>query len=171
MKIMKILTWVISSLLALVILAAGLTYFVPGFGLYTVRSDSMHQIFKAGDSVVTVPVGFLGKSIQVGTIVTFKLDGKTVTHRIVQVNSDTVITKGDENDTRDTTPVPLSDVTGIYVLTIPYAGYFSVFLHTRIGWLATLIVPSSVLLGLIIRDILKETFMVSEDDLYEEFYQ
>ena len=162
---MKILTWIVSSLLALVILAVGLIYFVPGFGLYTVRSDSMHQVFKAGDSIVTVPIGFFSKIVQVGTIVTYKLDGKTVTHRVVQVNSDTIVTKGDENDTPDASPVPLSDITGIYVLTIPYAGYFSVFLHTRIGWLATLIIPSSVLFALIIRDILKETFRVSEDDV------
>jgi signal peptidase len=140
-------------------------YFVPGFDLYIVRSDSMHQVFKAGDSVVTVPVGFLGKSVQVGTIVTYKLEGKTVTHRIVQVNSDTVITKGDANDDPDATPVPMSDVAGIYLFKIPNGGYFSVFLHTRIGWLTTLIIPASLLVALIIRDILKETFRVSEDDV------
>ena len=162
---MKKLTWLVSALLALVILAVGLAYFVPGFGLYIVRSDSMHQIFKTGDSVVTVPVGFLGKNVEVGTIVTYKLNGKTVTHRVVEMGSGTVITKGDSNDDPDGTPVPLSNIAGVYVFRIPYGGYFSFFLHTRFGWLFTLIIPSSLLMALIIRDILKETFRVSEDDV------
>lgn len=162
---MKKLTWLVSALLALVILAVGLAYFVPGFGLYIVRSDSMHQIFKTGDSVVTVPVGFLGKNVEVGTIVTYNLDGKTVTHRVVEKGSGTVITRGDSNNTSDGTPVPLADIAGIYLFTIPYGGYFSFFLHTRIGWLTTLIIPSSLLMALIVKDILKETFRVSEDDV------
>lgn len=162
---MKKLTWLVSALLALVILAVGLTYFVPGFSLLTVRSDSMHRVFKTGDSVVTVPVGFLGKNVEVGTIITFIRNGETVTHRVVQIESGSFITKGDSNDAPDATPVKLSDIKGVYAFTIPYAGYFSVFLHTRIGWLATLIIPSSLLMALIIRDILKETFRVSEDDV------
>ena len=162
---MKIFTWVVSSLLALVILAVGLTYFVPGFGLLTVRSDSMHRVFKTGDSVVTVPVGFLGKNVEVGTIITFIRNGETITHRVVQIESGSFITKGDANNAPDATPVQLADIKGVYAFAIPYAGYFSVFLHTRIGWLFTLIIPSSVLLALIIRDILKETFRVSEDDV------
>jgi signal peptidase len=162
---MKILTWAISALLALVILAVGLTYFVPGFHLYTVRSDSMHHVFKMGDSVVTVPVGFLGKKVEVGAIVTFQRNGETITHRVVQIESGSVITKGDANNAPDAAPVFVSEIKGIYLFTVPGAGYFSVFLHTRIGWLATLIIPSSLLIALIIRDILKETFKVSKEDV------
>jgi signal peptidase len=154
---MKKLSWLVSSMLALVVLALGLIYFVPGFDLYTVRSDSMHPVFKAGDAIVVVPVGFLGESIKVGSVITYNLGGETVTHRVVQMDEPGyVITKGDANKQPDAASVPLSNIAGVYFFKIPYAGFVTAFIHTRTGWLLAVLIPAVLLLGWIIMDILRE---------------
>ena len=43
---------------------------------------------------------------------------------------------------------------------VPYIGYFNTFVRTKQGWFIAIILPASVLLILIVKDILKEAFKI-----------
>ena len=73
---------------------------------------------------------------EVGDIITYRFTGGTlVTHRIAAVNEaeQTVTTKGDANDSADQTPVPYSNIVGVYAFDIPYLGYISIYERTPLG--------------------------------------
>jgi signal peptidase len=85
--------------------------------------------------------------------------GKTlITHRVLSVDGNTLIIKGDANKAPDPNPVLLSQVQSRYLFRIPYVGYAAGFVRTRLGWLLLIILPSIVLVGFIVKDIIKEAF-------------
>ena len=150
---MKVFSWVISIVLGVTIAGLAFVYFSPGYNMYIVRSDSMKPVFAAGDLIITKP---LGSEITVGSIITFQRGTELVTHRVVALTENGLITKGDANEDADPGTVSLSQVTGSYFLKLPYVGYVSAFIQTRTGWLLAVLVPAVLLLGWIIKDILRE---------------
>ena len=152
-NIMKVLFWIISGLMAAVILLMGLIYALPGYGLYIVRSDSMKPVFASGDLIITVPAP---TALNVGAIVTYKNGVETISHRVVALTTEGVITKGDANEGNDALTVTMAQVQGVYLMKVPYAGYAGAFVQTRTGWLVCVILPSVLLLAWIVKDILRE---------------
>ncbi len=141
--------------LAVVLLA--LIFLLPGYDLRVVRSDSMTPAFRSGDIVVTGPAGsFPAGEIMPGTIVTYNLAGEMITHRVISIDNDTLVTKGDANEEPDPRPVAMSQVEGTYLFRIPYAGRLSAFVHTKAGWFLLIMLPTCLLIGLIVKEIVKE---------------
>jgi len=136
-----------------------LLHFVFGFGIYLVKSGSMVPYFNVGDTIITMP--FKGASVsdlKTGSVISFQ-DGPALTsHRIIAIKGDSVVTKGDANEDPDPRPVSLSQVKGVYLFRIPYIGYLTYFIHTKLGWSILIIGPAFVLFCLIIIEIIKETF-------------
>jgi signal peptidase I len=63
----------------------------------------------------------------VGQVVSFKENGVTVTHRLVSIDANGLITtKGDANATTDPWHVPKSQIIGGVVTTVPELGYWLV---------------------------------------------
>jgi signal peptidase I len=154
---MKIFVRTISVILVIAVLFLGLIYLLPGYDLYVVQSDSMSPTFMTGDVVVTAPPhSFLGGDIRPGAIVTFQQGSEKVTHRILSINGDSVLTKGDANEDPDVHSIAPSQVIGIYLFRIPAFGYAASFLKTRNGWLLGVVLPSILLLGWIVVDIIRE---------------
>ena len=134
-----------------------LVYVLPGYALSVVRSDSMKPVFAAGDMVVTVPPGsLLGREIAPGSIVTYDLGAERITHRVISIDNNDLVTKGDANEEPDPRPVAMSQVEGTYLFRIPYVGRLSVFVHTKPGWFLLIILPTCLLIGLIVKEIVKE---------------
>jgi signal peptidase len=100
------------------------------------------------------PVGIDG--IKPGVIISYELGKNLITHRVLSIDGNTLITKGDANKEPDSTPVRLSQVQSRYIFRIPFAGYVAGFLRTRPGWLLSIVLPSIVLVGFIVKDIIKE---------------
>jgi len=151
------LTWFVSIVLAVVVAGLGFIYFSPEYNMYLVRSESMKPAINMGDMIVTSSLdGALGAEFESGTIVTYQLGEHVVTHRVLSVDGDTLVTKGDAMEVPDPRPVTMSQVSGIYLLKIPYVGYLSSFMRTRLGWLLVVIIPSMVLVAFLIKDIVKE---------------
>jgi len=150
---MKILSWVLTGILILVIVALGFLYFSPDYDILLVRSQSMEPTIHIGDMVITGPVT---GSLWPGTIITYAKGKALITHRIVEVKENSVITMGDALEEPDPAPVALKDIHGIYMFKVPYIGYFNSFVRTKQGWFLAVILPASVLLILIVKDILKE---------------
>ncbi len=154
---MKILAWTLSAVIGLAAVLLALVYLLPGYDLYVVRSDSMKPVFCAGDMVFVVAPGSpLSASIAPGTVVTYRLGNERITHRVLSVGADTVITKGDANEEPDARPVQLSQIEGVYRLRIPFVGRLSAFMQTKIGWFLLVILPAAALLVLIVKEIIKE---------------
>ena len=67
------------------------------FYIYKVSSGSMEKTLHVNDYILVKQK----KSYKVGDIITFNKEGRTITHRIIKINNDSVITKGDANFTED----------------------------------------------------------------------
>ena len=166
---MKIITWGLSAVLLAVILFLGVAYFIPGFGLSVVQSDSMKPVFSAGDVIVTAPVGFLGKYVVPGAVVSFVSSNRAATHRVYSMDGQGgLITKGDANTDADYLAVPVSAVTGMYLFKIPVLGYLDAFLHTRNGWFEAVVLPALLLVVWLAIEIVREVFK-GETSYFEVF--
>jgi signal peptidase len=155
---MKTVWRILAAIMLLVIGALLFIYFSPDFDMFIVRSESMVPTINMGDLVVTGRFGGpLTKSIDRGTIVTYEQNKNLVTHRIVDFASiEAVITQGDNTEDPDPNPIPLSNIVGIYLFKVPRAGYLVTFVQTRTGWFLTIIIPTVILVGFLVKDIVKE---------------
>ena len=113
----------------------------------------MKPAINMGDMIVAGP---LNGEFRAGMIVTYDSGKGRVTHRVLSVDGDTLVTKGDATEDPDPRPVSTSEVRGIYLFKIPYVGYLSNFIGTKLGWFLTIIVPALLLVCLLIRGIVKE---------------
>ncbi len=113
--------------------------FVPyAFGWHTtlVTSGSMEPAVRTGDLVVLAPLDpevarageLQGAVVQVDDPVS---PGRLVLHRVIGREDDaSLITKGDNNPTRDYAPVPPENVRGAARLRVPFAGLPMLWLQT-----------------------------------------
>lgn len=99
-----------------------------GIGVSVVQSGSMEPTFKKGDML------FINKSddLNEGDIVVYKTGNILVVHRIVSIDGDTIITKGDANNIADN-PITKADVKGKVTGKISYVGTIVDTLRSPIG--------------------------------------
>lgn len=145
------------TILLLVITGLAFLYFAPGYSLYLVRSESMRPTINMGDLIITGPPnGLLNGEVGTGTIITYDYKNELVTHRIQSVEGQTLVTKGDAVEDPDPWTVSLSDIRGVYLFKVPYVGYITSFVQSKLGWFLTIIVPAMCLVLWLIKDIVKE---------------
>jgi signal peptidase len=127
----EILGWFITSIASVAII-----WFSVGlFPLYpsVIITGSMEPVIKPGDIVLVKKSG--GGDVRVGDIIQYydKDDKIYITHRIIALNNGkekTLMTKGDNNNTPDFSPVSLSQVKGKIVSVIPKAGLLTLYLRS-----------------------------------------
>ncbi len=153
-KIGQIVSWTITVIIGLAILGVAFVKLVPGYGMYIVRSDSMKPGISAGDIIITGPV----HEIQPGEIITFDNQGKIVTHRAVSIENGQITTKGDANKSADSGTTAISSVQGSYLFKVPAIGWITNLTNSKKGWFLIVIIPTLILVGFLIKDILKEAF-------------
>lgn len=108
------------------------------FGLtpYTVLSGSMEPKYHVGSLIYVIDVD--PAELQVGDPLTFTHSGNTVTHEIVEIidaespRDRLFVTQGLTNNITDG-QIPVSDIIGKPVFTIPLLGYVAVFVQNPIG--------------------------------------
>ncbi len=152
---MKIVSRSVLVLLGLIVAALAFLYFSPDFNLYIVRSESMEPTINMGDLIVSGP--FNGE-VNPGTVVTYEHSRELITHRVQAVDGSTLVTKGDAVEEADPWSVTVSDVKGVYLFKIPYVGYATSFIQTKLGWFLSIIIPAALLVGWLAKDIVKEAF-------------
>lgn len=110
--------------------------FVAGFFHYqpvAIVSNSMYPLYQRGDVVIVEHINEENlKRLEIGYIIEYILDGKAITHRIVEISTDQngqtiYITQGDNNNVRDPKPVYENQILGIIKCHIPKIGYPSVW--------------------------------------------
>ena len=99
-----------------------------GFGLTVVLSGSMEPALSVGDMLVVAPQ----ESYEVEDVVVFQTGRSTVVHRIISINEEGVITRGDANNTEDE-PIALESIKGKVIIVIPFVGYIVNLIKTPIG--------------------------------------
>lgn len=123
----------------------------------------MKPAVNMGDAVITGPIGNpIRGEIKPGIIVTYQHGPVLITHRVLSIDGDTLITKGDAAEDPDQSPISLSSVSGIYLFRIPGLGYVSNFIQTRRGWFVAVIIPAAVLVGFLAQSMRKELRKRSE---------
>ena len=85
-----------------------------------VISGSMEPAIKTGSLIL---INEKDKDISKGDIIAFKTGGASVAHRVVQIEQDGYVTKGDSNRTVDASLVAADKVEGTVFFKIPLAGY------------------------------------------------
>ncbi len=149
---------IIISILVAVVGIMACIYFLDDYSAYIVKSNSMQPTVKSGDMVFTGRPGRpLVGDIVPGSIITFQRDNEMVTHRVEAIEGDTVYTRGDALEETDPWTVSrFFGVEGCYMFHIPYVGMISSYIKTKTGWFVCVILPAMCLVGLIVREIVKE---------------
>ena len=120
---------------------------ILGYSQLVVISGSMQPAIDPGDLLIIRQE----EAYRPGDIVTFTEGESLVTHRLLEVNGDTALTRGDANNTDDP-PVSLSRIRGRMVLRVPAIGRLILYLRSSQGTLAlTALLVLLVLVPLIIR--------------------
>jgi signal peptidase len=103
-----------------------------GYRVYTVRTGSMEPAYHVGDAVLVRPIK---RPAAPGEVITFRPSASIglVTHRVVSVDGEHIVTKGDANETVDNWDVAPSMVVGRVVGRLPNFGYVFVFLKQSVG--------------------------------------
>lgn len=99
-----------------------------GYGSAVVLSGSMEPEFSKGDLIVVKESEEYAKK----DIVVFQDGGSLVVHRIIDIDGESVTTKGDANNAADD-PIDLSAIKGKVLFHIPFVGNIAGFLKTPIG--------------------------------------
>lgn len=131
----------LSGILLVVLAALAGILIIPkvmGYEEMAVLTGSMEPNYPVGSLIFVKEEN--PENLQVGDVITYRLSGDTVvTHRVVEINKDeqSVITKGDANESNDGSPVPYSKIVGEAKGKIPYLGYISLNIKTPRGILVT----------------------------------
>lgn len=88
-----------------------------GYSFFNVATGSMKPTINENDIVIVKK----NASYDSNDIVTFKKDGSYITHRVVVVSGDSLITKGDFNNTNDVI-ISKTDVYGKVIKIVPNGG-------------------------------------------------
>jgi len=92
---------------------------INGYSVLEVVSGSMEPTIYVGDMII---IDTKAKDYKVNDIITFRdKEGSFVTHRIISLDGNTMITKGDNNDSEDA-PYSTDNIIGKYVTKISGAG-------------------------------------------------
>lgn len=145
----KVRIWKIVStvLIAAFVLFAALLLIgrLLGGGFYTVLSGSMEPEYPVGSLIYVKPVDY--RELKVGDPITYLIaEDMSVTHRIVEINSDAnepdtlwFTTKGDANSVNDAAPVHYKNIVGKPIFKLPYIGYGVSWVKTPVGMAAVVI--------------------------------
>lgn len=138
----------IQSIFTTVLMTVALA--VAGIGLLaTVGHNGPMKVLvvQTGSMEPTIPVGSLvitrhASDYQIGDVVTYKLGGNFVTHRVVAKTNGTYQTKGDANNSPDGGLVLPSAIAGKAFISLPYVGKFISFVKTPLGFSLLIVLPA-----------------------------
>ena len=132
-----------------------------GFGASVILSPSMEPVLNVNDLVFVTKAD----SFQEGDIVVYQEGNMLIIHRIISIDGDNVITKGDANNVADD-PIQTDDILAKYSFRIPLVGMIVKYIRTVPGTLLILVLA----IFLLYRSRQKEREKDKEelDDIVEE---
>lgn len=171
MKIIKRIIKVLITIILLIILSFNLFNLVSikilgnelpkinGYAYLEVISGSMEPKIKKGDIII---IDTKVKKYKAKDIITFKdVNGSFVTHRIIEINDDKLITKGDANNTIDDA-INKKDIVGRYVYQINGAG--ALIKSLRSPFILVMILVIGILLCVLVSTDSKGNAILTEEE-------
>lgn len=147
----SLVSWLALGLLACLVGALVFVAAAPrllGWQLVIVAGQSMEPAIAYGS--VAVVERITGTEARPGDVVTFVDAGshEFVTHRVVGYDgaSPSLITKGDNNPSTDPLPVPVGNVRGRLLFSVPYVGSFAHWMRSPQGYLAAAVIPGTLVI-------------------------
>lgn len=101
-----------------------------GFRIYRVISGSMQPVLQIGDVIIVKK----SNNYSERDIITYSNGLTTITHRIIAINNDEVITKGDANEVDDK-PINKEQIVGKFFFRISNFSLFSIILSKNVIYL------------------------------------
>ncbi|MFA5750230.1 MAG: signal peptidase I [Candidatus Shapirobacteria bacterium] len=120
------------------------TNFIGGYRSFLVQSGSMEPSIMTGDIII------INKQKQYfkNDVITFQNEKNgIVTHRILNIEKNKFITKGDANRTSDPEEITQDIILGKVIITIPKLGYLVAFTKTLPGLILLIIIPVIILIS------------------------
>ncbi|MBE6138943.1 MAG: signal peptidase I [Firmicutes bacterium] len=101
------------------------------YGSIAILSNSMQPLYSKGDTIVYKKLNEEEKdNLNIGDIIVYyDKNENTIIHRIVNIQDNGIITKGDNNENNDNQIVKLSDIKGKYIFHIKYLGSIKMFMY------------------------------------------
>lgn len=162
----KITTLLVAATVILTLALAGVR--LVGLEVFTVLSGSMAPLYPAG-SLLYVREAQIDE-IAPGDVITFAWSEELIaTHRVVDLvpgqtaSQISYRTKGDANDTEDSTLVSYDNVIGKPVFMIPKLGFVSHFIQNSPGKYAAMAAGAGLLLLVFLPDLLSDDEENSKD--------
>lgn len=109
---------------------------ILGYNYKTVLTGSMEPAIPVGSIVITKEQS----SYEIEDIISFQEEGAIITHRIITIDRERYITKGDANNVADTEEVQQKQILGKVILTIPLLGYLVMWLMSPVGIISLFII-------------------------------
>jgi signal peptidase len=145
--ITKVGTLVLGILVCLLIIILGIQSYnklivhdetagILGYNYKTVLTGSMEPAIPVGSIVITKEQS----SYEIEDIISFQEEGSVITHRIISIDRERYITKGDANNVADTEEVQQKQILGKVILTIPLLGYLVIWLMSPFGMISLFII-------------------------------
>lgn len=101
-----------------------------GFRVYRVGSGSMEPELEINDYILVKKED----KYELNDIVTYQINDEYVTHRIVEINEDTIVTKGDANNTVDEA-IKKDNIIGKIVIKSHILGFILYLFSKPISWI------------------------------------
>lgn len=129
---------------------------VFGYSFFEVISGSMEPTIDKGDFIFV----HLTKDYKEDDIVTFKKDGVFITHRVIEIKDEIIVTRGDANNSTDN-PVNRDKIIGKVVKTIPKVGI----------WISIITTPKiviSIIISIILVYVSTHYFKNTKEEVKED---
>ena len=97
-----------------------------GYSAFEVSTGSMSGTLEIADAILVKLID-QNETVNEDEIVVYSQGTALVTHRIVEVNGNQIVTKGDANSSKDPMPVKYENCIGIIKFHIPYLGHLILF--------------------------------------------
>jgi signal peptidase I len=131
--------------------------------MMAVLSGSMEPEIHTGSIVIIKPIS----NYKIGDVITFGKNTKTeipTTHRIVEARAETGLmvykTKGDANNSNDSSEVKQKEVIGKVYISIPFIGYIINFLKKPLGLMIVIVIPAVIIIYDGFRKIVEEVKII-----------
>lgn len=121
--------------LLLVVGAVLIVLRICGFSILAVETGSMGESCPVGSLIIVDNCS--PEDVRIGDVISFVANERlvTVTHRVVEVDEENQLfyTRGDANNTADSSPVLFENLIGKVRIKIPLLGYAFIWAHTKGG--------------------------------------
>jgi len=113
------------------------------YRVFKVATGSMEPNYKIGDIVLVKD----NSKYKVGDVITYKYGNSYVTHRIVHMKKDVIVTRGDANNTNDA-QITKKDVVGKVICKLGFLSIINLLIGMPGTWICILVVGLIIIIVL-----------------------